>query len=179
MSASFEVAVPVILEHEGGFSNNIHDPGGATNYGISLRFLKRLGIDIDHDGDVDEKDIRAMTRAEAMVFYDTFFWEPGGFEAFADQGCATKMFDVAVNMGPRQADRLAFRACGVDGDTRYPPVDLVNAMVPLEWLKRMCFEQRRFYDHLVAEKPQLDVFHAGWLVRAAYPFHPAALATFS
>ncbi len=61
---------------------------------------------------------------------------------------------------------------------RYPPVDLINAMVPNEWLRRMCFEQRRFYDHLVAEKPRLDEFHAGWIVRAAYPFHPAALAAF-
>ena len=55
----FSKAITVILKHEGGFSNHSSDPGGATNYGISLRWLKSEGLygDLDDDGDVDIDDI--------------------------------------------------------------------------------------------------------------------------
>ena len=34
-SLNFDQAVHVILEHEGGYSNDKDDPGGETRYGIS------------------------------------------------------------------------------------------------------------------------------------------------
>ena len=34
----FHFAVNAILKHEGGLSNDPRDPGGAINYGISLRY---------------------------------------------------------------------------------------------------------------------------------------------
>ena len=47
----FEKAVEKVLEHEGGYVDHKADPGGATNYGISLRFVKQsTGIDLDVDG---------------------------------------------------------------------------------------------------------------------------------
>ena len=36
--SAFELAIPIVLKHEGGFADNPADPGGATNFGISLRF---------------------------------------------------------------------------------------------------------------------------------------------
>jgi len=47
--ARFEDALPTVLRHEGLYSEDPADPGGATNYGISLRFLRQLG-DTDGDG---------------------------------------------------------------------------------------------------------------------------------
>ena len=44
MGASFEAAIPTILRHEGGFSNDPQDVGGATNFGVSLRWLKAQGL---------------------------------------------------------------------------------------------------------------------------------------
>ena len=35
--------IPKILKHEGGFVNHPQDPGGATNRGVTLGTLKRLG----------------------------------------------------------------------------------------------------------------------------------------
>ncbi|MBX9704870.1 MAG: hypothetical protein K5Q00_01335, partial [Gammaproteobacteria bacterium] len=36
----YDYAASVVLLHEGKYTDHPADPGGATNYGISLRFLK-------------------------------------------------------------------------------------------------------------------------------------------
>src|SRR3990172_7239404 len=104
--AFFDLAIPVILEHEGGYANNVHDPGGVTKYGISFRFIKKLFIDIDLDGDIDADDIKGLKVDQAKDLYWTFFWYPGGFDRITEQESATKIFDAAVNMGPKQANKL-------------------------------------------------------------------------
>ena len=38
--SDFNDAIPTVLRHEGGFENDVNDPGGATNFGVSLRWLK-------------------------------------------------------------------------------------------------------------------------------------------
>ncbi len=175
--ADFGLAIPIILEHEGGFVNDVHDPGGATKYGLSLRFLKRLGIavDYDRDGDVDEKDVRAMPRQDAINFYSALFWDPGSFETIRDQQCATKLFDVAVNMGAKQANQLALRACNLPDSIAWMPIDAINIAKPSVWLTAMIREQSAFYHQIVARRAESERFLSGWLQRAAWPF-PALAA---
>ena len=51
----FTAAVARVLEHEGGFVDDPVDPGGATNWGISLRYLKKAGaVDANVDGWLDD-----------------------------------------------------------------------------------------------------------------------------
>jgi lysozyme family protein len=175
--STFEPAVEVVLEHEGGFTAGLHDPGGATKYGISLRFLSGLGIrvDYDRDGDVDASDVRAMPRQDAVNLYRVTWWDPGGFEAIVDQDSATKAFDTAVNMGARQANRLMLRAVGLPDAIPWLPVDAINRMDGLRFLHAFGDELARFYHQVVARRPEAERFLAGWLARAAYPW-PARAA---
>lgn len=175
--AVFELALPVILEHEGGFTNGLHDPGGATKYGISLRFLKSMGIDIDRDGDVDVQDVGAMSIEVASSFYWQFWWYPGGFGRLAWQQVATKAFDMAVNMGPKQTHILIHRALRTpDGqviDLRVLPVDAMNRASPDQLVADLCGVQTDFYVALAQTKPDLARFLPGWALRARWPFQAA------
>lgn len=50
-----------IVHREGGYVNDPGDPGGATNFGVTIHTMRRLGLDLDRDGDVDAFDVRALT----------------------------------------------------------------------------------------------------------------------
>ena len=41
-----------IVGREGGFVDDPDDPGGATNHGVTLHTLRRLGLDLTGDGEV-------------------------------------------------------------------------------------------------------------------------------
>lgn len=93
-----------IIRKEGGFNDIKEDRGGATNFGISLRYARGLGLRLDNDGDgdVDADDIRLVTEQQARVLYvEDFFLTPRlhllpwGLQAFH--------FDFAVNSGTGRA----------------------------------------------------------------------------
>ena len=50
-----------IIQREGGYNDIKEDKGGATNFGISLRYASGIGLDLDNDGDVDKDDIRIVS----------------------------------------------------------------------------------------------------------------------
>ena len=67
-----------IVAREGGFVNDPDDPGGATNHGVTIHTLRRLGIDVNRDTRIDEADVRALTRAQAVEIYvEHYFTRPG------------------------------------------------------------------------------------------------------
>ena len=37
-----------IVDREGGYVNDPDDPGGATNFGVTIHTMRRLGLDLDH-----------------------------------------------------------------------------------------------------------------------------------
>ena len=87
-----------ILRREGGFVNDPDDPGGATNLGVTLGTLRRLGVDIDRDGDVDIDDLKRLTEPQAvMIFKEHYFNQPG--IAWLPEGVQASVFDMYVNAG--------------------------------------------------------------------------------
>ena len=58
-----------ILDREGGYVNDRDDPGGATNHGVTIHTMRRLGLDLDRDGDVDATDVRRLTKAQAREIF--------------------------------------------------------------------------------------------------------------
>ena len=93
----FKFAIKVILQHEGGLSENEHDAGGLTNWGISQRFADAEKLNID---------VKNLTQAEAIAIYKKHFWDKYNYNALEGQYIATKVFDVSVNCGPKQAAKM-------------------------------------------------------------------------
>ncbi len=87
-----------IVAREGGFVNDRDDPGGATNHGVTLGTLQRLGLDFTRDGRVDQADVRALTAAKAIdIFVEHYFRGPRIAELPLVLQAA--VFDMYVNAG--------------------------------------------------------------------------------
>ncbi len=165
-----------VLPHEGGFVMDPDDPGGATNYGISLRWLKAQGEldgDLDDDGDIDEADIQVMTPNQARKFYYKGFWLKFGFNQLPGP-VAIKTFDLGVNMGPRQAIKLLQRAVRAasrheikdDGFIGPTTVQAVQSCDEFELLAAYRAQADQFYRGLAERRPAFKKFIRGWLKRA-------------
>lgn len=178
----YALALIFVLDHEGGFVDHPADPGGATNLGISLRFLRALGTslgDVDQDGDIDAEDVQALTREDASRLYRTQFWEPLRLDELPVP-LAMAVFDFAVNTGPRQAVRDLQRTIN---DYTHPSeriaVDGALGPITAGWARDLAghfatgpvflasylFRRLSFYTRLVARNGSLLPFLAGWTRR--------------
>ena len=194
--AEFLLALPHILEHEGGsaFTNDPTDPGGATRWGVSLRYLLARGDldgnglpdgDVDGDGDVDVDDVRAMPRDRAAWIYESGFWVPNRCGEIVAQRVADKIVDTAVNVGGAQCWRLAQRAVNdllifnadfgrpktldVDGKVGRATLDYVNSLPEVSYLRQFAQHQLAFYEQLIVARPKLVKYRNGWARRARWP----------
>jgi lysozyme family protein len=160
--ATFEPAVEVVLDHEGGYVDDPADRGGRTKFGISQRSYPAL-------------DIAKLTRQDAIEIYRRDWWHRYGYERIRDQRLATKVFDLAVNMGARRSHLLlqqALKAVGLSvtedgllGPETFAAVNLAPAPPLLAALRS---EAAGHYRLLMARTPTLQRFSRGWLGRA-YP----------
>ncbi|MDA5555982.1 holin-associated N-acetylmuramidase [Shimia sp. MMG029] len=87
-----------IVAREGGFVDDPDDPGGATNFGVTIYTARRLGLDKDGDGDVDVADICALTREDAERVFLKHYYEAPGINGLPEVLQAS-VFDMYVNAG--------------------------------------------------------------------------------
>lgn len=87
-----------IIRREGGFVNDPDDPGGATNYGVTIHTMRRLGLDLTGDGRISVADVRALDVDQArQIFVEDYFYKPR-IDALPEPLQAT-VFDMYVNSG--------------------------------------------------------------------------------
>ncbi|MEM9636420.1 MAG: holin-associated N-acetylmuramidase [Pseudomonadota bacterium] len=92
-----EIATEIVAR-EGGFVNDPDDPGGATNYGVTIHTMRALGIDLDRDGVVTISDVRALTRQHAIEIFEKHYFEKP-LIALLPPVLQASVFDMYVNAG--------------------------------------------------------------------------------
>lgn len=170
----FERAVEFVLEHEGGLSNHPSDPGGITNFGISLRFLKGAGYDINADGRINRDDILALDKDKAKIIYRREWWDKYQYNRIHCLAIAKKVFDFSVNMGPftshvllqQSVNALQMNQLTVDGIIGSKTVDAINSCPDGYLLEELKERAERKYRAIADKHPELSVFLKGWLRRA-------------
>lgn len=190
--SSFDIAIPVILKHEGGWVNDPHDLGRETNFGISTLMIERMQRDDKLSDEAVEKLLgikpgtlykenylkteNGFTKDSAAKLYRKYFWDQPGYGNIVDQNLATKVMDIAVNCGEPRAERmlqLAVNSLGgtqvqVDGNMGPKTLAAVNAADPKKLIEALKNEQIKYYHAIVAARPANGKFLAGWLKRAAW-----------
>lgn len=158
-SEKFEKAFEYVIENEGGYVHDPQDSGGETKYGISKRSYPSLNI-------------KELTLEDAKEIYHRDFWLKGKFEEITDINVAIKLFDLSVNVGMTQSNRLiqrALRSVGevVTEDGIIGPITLaaVNKSPTRELLAALKSEAAGYYRLLAQANPGQKKFLNGWLNR--------------
>lgn len=170
---------------EGGFSDNPNDNGGATNHGISLRFLRGLVTQSDKYrskyGQMPNADtIKRLTKDEAAEIYREEFWDRHRCGELP-WPAAMMFFSYVVNMSPKNAGRILQKAINyslpgtplvVDGIVGNGTIAAAKRCQPAELCKRMDSCASLFYARLDDQHP---AFSQGWQYRSADVLWNAAI----
>lgn len=97
MQSVSQIAEEIVVR-EGGYVNDPDDPGGATNFGVTIHTMRRLGLDLDRDGSITSADVRRLTRDQAIqIFIEHYFHRP--LIAELPSPLQATVFDMYVNAG--------------------------------------------------------------------------------
>lgn len=147
---SFDIAVNLILDHEGGYINHPRDPGGETNFGISKRAYPNLNI-------------RDLTRDEAKTIYRRDYWNKVRGDSLPFP-VATVLFDMAVNMGVKRAIEMLQRSANVKSDGVFGPKteSALSGLSSAYLVESLTTQRLQYYSSL----PTFSRFGNGWIRRS-------------
>jgi lysozyme family protein len=87
-----------IVHREGGYVNDPDDPGGATNYGVTIHTMRRLGLDLTKDGRVTAADVRKLSRSQAVSIFKRHYFVTPKINLLPEI-LQPSVFDMQVNSG--------------------------------------------------------------------------------
>jgi len=180
----FDVAHEFTYGWEGDLSDDKHDHGGLTHWGVSFaflsdfakptanaKFLRDLGVG---PLPVTRTTIRNLSPAQARAIFRAEFWEPLRLDDMPTQ-MGVLLYDCAVNAGRRQSVKLAqrgYNACVTHG----VPLSVDGILGPLTRAaleqnntkpvrQAICTARENFYKELVRKDASQGDFLGGWLNR--------------
>ncbi|MCF2903778.1 holin-associated N-acetylmuramidase [Octadecabacter sp. CECT 8868] len=170
-----------IVAREGGYVNDPDDPGGATNHGVTIHTMRRLGLDLDRDGVVTENDVRVLRQDQAVsIFVDHYFKRPRIAELPAPLHAT--VFDMYVNAGANavrilqrllQDMRIQVSADSVIGPQTIAATQQGMAAAPDHFVDAYGIARRNYYYALADARPtsrkyarRRDGGKGGWITRA-------------
>jgi len=135
---NFEIALDFLFPSEGGYVNDKDDLGGPTNMGVTQTsyntYRKQHNLPI--------KDVKYITRNEAVDLYYENYWKISGADAIDDPNLAVTLFDTAVLHGPYIAKEYYKKS---NGD-----------------LNKFLDIRQKSYDAIVAKNPSQKKYYNGW-----------------
>ncbi|MGV6840261.1 MAG: holin-associated N-acetylmuramidase [Planktomarina sp.] len=170
-----------ILAREGGYVNDPDDLGGATNHGVTLSTMRRLGLDLDMDGDIDASDVQRLSKSDAIeIFKKHYFYGPNIHQL--PEALHPSVFDMQVNAGGNAVKILqrvltAFdRPATVDGAIGPQTITAAQnafSAAPHHLVDAYGIARRNYYYALADARPPLrkyarrrDGGKGGWITRA-------------
>lgn len=137
-----ERCIALTLAHEGGYTNHPSDPGGPTNWGITIHDAKAYW-----KANATAADVKAMPKSVAVSIYKVRYWDRMGCDD-DPMGVDYATYDYGVNSGVGRGIPVRNRLKNAD---------------PVKWVKAICAERMSFLMRLKT----WSVFGKGWGRRVA------------
>jgi lysozyme family protein len=171
MQANYELALAHVLQYEGGYTNHPADPGGPTNFGITLANLSEW-----RKTHCTASDVECMAKEEAEAIYKAMYWD----KVYGDilpHGLDIAVFDCAVNQGVGRAIKLLQRAVKVQEDGVLGKLTLkaVNGLPASDMLHEFMALRMQAYGSLTT---LFRTFGLGWSRRLIATYDVSLRATF-
>jgi lysozyme family protein len=165
--AKFELFLPILLKHEGGYVNHPDDPGGETNMGITMATFKQaskklLGLE------PTSENLKALDAQQAGVIYRRLYWDRIKGDELTLQELANLLCDFYVNAGSHAIKTLQYvlRSMGsgiaADGHMGTETMRALQSYDPVTVYRALKARRIQYYKDKGVAKP---MFLAGWLNR--------------
>jgi lysozyme family protein len=167
MAAScYPESISRVLKSEGGYVNHPSDPGGETNYGITIKVARENGY---------AGPMRTLPLDTAKRIYKAKYADPVHFDE-DPAGLDYTLFDYAVNSGPSRANKVVRRVCGLPDNAHENDLSLaLSKRDPSAVIGSVNKERLTFLHSL----PTWPTFGKGWAGRVtsvnAASLHMAAI----
>ncbi len=180
MKTVTEIATEIVAR-EGGFVNDPDDPGGATNHGVTLQTLRRLGVDVTGDNRVTVDDVKRLTAAKAIQIFVEYYHKRPNLGALPES-LQPSVFDMYVNAGgnavkvlQRLLTDMGFPcdADGAIGPATIRAAQLAEDAAPSFLADAYAIARRNYYYAIADARPASRKFarrrdggKGGWIIRA-------------
>lgn len=141
MKETYDVAIEKVFVFEGGYSNNPKDPGGATNWGITIIDARRFW-----KPDATPEDVRTMPKSVAAGIYRTKYAPAVAYDALP-AGVDFSVLDAGINSGVGRAIPWLADAMGVPHSSVVSLASSIGAvkdkqgLIQSYWQRRLSFLQ--------------------------------------
>lgn len=168
--AKIDILAPFILSFEGGYVNDPHDPGGATNRGVTIATWRQVGYDKDGDGDIDVADLKLITADDAVKrVMKPHYWDRWQADRIKSQSVANLVVDWVWASGKHGITGVQkLLGVKVDGIVGEKTLAALNAQDPRALFDHIHRARARFIDQVIAGRPTSARYRAGWLRRLDY-----------
>ncbi|MBN9586006.1 MAG: secretion activator protein [Afipia sp. 62-7] len=155
---SYEQSLTRLLRNEGGYTDHPADPGGPTNFGITLSDARRYW-----KGNATAADMRGMPQSIARRIYREHYWNALCCDELPS-GVDYAVFDYGVNSGVGRAGKVLRRLLKLSDRSSTVSNEVIaaaNASAPGDLVMAICAERLAFLRSLKT----FSVFGRGWTAR--------------
>lgn len=155
MKSNFDACVTLLLVHEGGYTNHPSDPGGPTNFGVTIGDYRKYV-----NPEATAADVRRMKVDEAKRIFREKYWNVQRCDELP-AGVDYAVFDYGVNSGVGRSGRVLRRALKLPDNSSAVTNAVIQAASAAD-AKRLivaiCDERLHFLQSLKT----WPIFGAGW-----------------
>jgi lysozyme family protein len=162
MNEQFEKAFKLIIDAEGGFTNNPADHGGPTNWGITQNEINKF---LGHTASLEE--VKTFPLESAKKIYKAKYWDHMHLDQINNKLLKVLLFDQGVNRGCGTAILSIQRIVGAKADALMDTetIDFINASDHLKTCFKFIEEAQKSYVQICKKNPSQMVFLSGWINR--------------